>query len=117
MKVIVRLSAQPLQWFRRQYPDIAKHAVITRTLRDAMQMIEPGDVFVGMLSVGLAAKVCEMGAVYVHVTFDLPPQMRLRSHKLSALTLEKLGGRLRKYDVRRKEDAETDASPDPGGEG
>ena len=56
-----------------------------------------GDTVMGSLPVNLAAAVCERGARYLHLSVELPEQ--LRGKELSADQLDRLGARLEEYQV------------------
>jgi CRISPR-associated protein Csx16 len=64
-----------------------------------MAQVKDGDVVIGTLPVNLAAEVCARGGRYLHLSLDLPPEMRGR--ELSAEDMEQLGTRLEKYRVER----------------
>ncbi len=59
--------------------------------------LAPGDTVIGTLPVHLAAKVCARGATYLHLTVDLPAE--LRGQELDAEMLEALGARLEPFVV------------------
>ncbi|MDG4554107.1 MAG: CRISPR-associated protein Csx16 [Candidatus Competibacter sp.] len=59
--------------------------------------IQPGDVVVGTLPIHLAARVCERGGRYLHLSLELPPDWRGR--ELSAADLRRCGARLEEYRV------------------
>ena len=61
--------------------------------------IEPGDVVMGTLPVNPAADVQARGARYLHLSLDLPPE--LRGHELSAEQMERAGARLEEYRIVR----------------
>lgn len=61
--------------------------------------IAAGDVVLGTLPVNLAAEVCRRGGRYVHLTLDLPTEMRGR--QLTTEEMEALGARLEEYRVCR----------------
>jgi len=61
--------------------------------------VAPGDTVIGVLPVHLAAAVCERGARYMHLSIDLPPE--LRGRELSADELERCNARLEAFTVRR----------------
>jgi CRISPR-associated protein Csx16 len=61
--------------------------------------IMTGDVVIGTLPVNLAAEVCARGERYLHLSLDLPPEMR--GKELSCEDMERLGARLEKYRVER----------------
>jgi len=59
--------------------------------------IRPGDVAIGTLPVNLAAEVCARGGRYLHLSLDLPPE--LRGKDLSADDMRRCGARLEEYFV------------------
>jgi len=61
--------------------------------------VEAGDVVVGTLPIHLAAEVCDKGARYVHLSLEVPRE--LRGRELTADELSALGARLEEYHVRR----------------
>ncbi|HHW75631.1 MAG TPA: CRISPR-associated protein Csx16 [Xanthomonadaceae bacterium] len=61
------------------------------------QTIQPGDVVIGTLPIHLAARVCERGGRYLHLSLELPPDWRGR--ELSAADLRRFGARLEEYRV------------------
>ncbi|MCG5536614.1 CRISPR-associated protein Csx16 [Ectothiorhodospira mobilis] len=61
--------------------------------------LAPGDTVIGTLPVHLAAAICERGARYLHLSLDLPPE--LRGRELSADDMEAAGARLEAYRVER----------------
>jgi CRISPR-associated protein Csx16 len=61
--------------------------------------IESGDVVIGTLPIHLAARVCEHGGHYLHLSLELPPEWRGR--ELSAADLRVCGARLEEYTVYR----------------
>lgn len=63
---------------------------------DVAQII-PGDIVIGTLPVNLAAGVCVRGGRYLHLSLDLPPQMR--GKELSCEDMERLGARIEEYRV------------------
>ena len=64
-------------------------------------LVRGGDTVMGSLPVHLAAAVCERGARYLHLSVELPEQ--LRGKELSADQLEQLGANMREYRVERSE--------------
>ena len=58
-------------------------------------LVHGGDIVMGSLPVNLAAAVCERGARYLHLSVDLPEQ--LRGKELSADQLEQLGATIHEY--------------------
>lgn len=60
--------------------------------------LEPGDVVIGTLPVHLAAEACARGARYVHLSLQVPPE--LRGVELSAEQMAALGAELVGFEVR-----------------
>ena len=61
------------------------------------ETVQPGDVVIGTLPVNLAARVCERGGRYLHLSLALPPDWRGRD--LSAADLRQIGARVREYRI------------------
>lgn len=61
------------------------------------ETIQPGDVVIGTLPVNLAARVCERGGRYLHLSLELPPDWRGR--ELSADDLRRIGARVQEYRI------------------
>jgi CRISPR-associated protein Csx16 len=61
--------------------------------------IEPGDTVIGSLPVNLAAEVCARGGRYLHLSLDLPAD--LRGRELTVEQMRACGARLERYLVRR----------------
>ncbi len=61
------------------------------------ETIQSGDVVVGTLPIHLAARVCERGGRYLHLSLEIPPDWRGR--ELSAADLRRRGARLEEYRV------------------
>ncbi len=59
--------------------------------------VQPGDVVIGTLPIHLAARVCERGGRYLHLSLEIPPEWRGR--ELSAADLRRCGARLEAYRV------------------
>lgn len=59
--------------------------------------VAPDDVVMGTLPITLAAQVCERGASYLHLSLNLPHEMR--GQELSATQLQTLRASLRPYHV------------------
>ncbi|MFP4696161.1 CRISPR-associated protein Csx16 [Thiohalospira sp.] len=59
--------------------------------------LDAGDRVIGTLPVHLAAAVCERGGWYLHLSLDLPPE--LRGRELTADDMETAGARLEAYRV------------------
>ena len=87
------------EWAERQGFRVDVH---TRHLDVAA--IERGDVVLGTLPVNLAAAVQARGARYLHLSLDIPAD--LRGHELSAVQMAQAGARLEEYRVMRIEPEE-----------
>jgi CRISPR-associated protein Csx16 len=61
--------------------------------------IQSGDTVIGSLPVNLAAEVCDRGGVYLHLSLDLPAE--LRGRELTAEQMRACGARLEQFLVRR----------------
>ena len=62
-----------------------------------LDTVAPGDTVIGILPVHLVARLCMRGAVYLHLSLDLPTTARGR--ELSADDLEAYGARLQAFIV------------------
>ncbi len=62
--------------------------------------IREGDTVIGTLPVNIAAKVCEKGARYIHLSLELPAHMRGR--ELTAEQLEQYGAKLQAYRIKKE---------------
>lgn len=92
----VSRHAGAVAWARRRGLD----AVATEHL--ALDAVQPGDVVIGTLPVGLAAQVQARGAAFWFLELDLPAEARGR--ELSADEMERCGARLVEYRVERVRD-------------
>ncbi len=61
------------------------------------ETIQTGDIVIGTLPIHLAARVCERGGRYLHLSLELPPDWRGR--ELSAADLRWCGARLEEFKV------------------
>ena len=61
-----------------------------------------GNVVIGSLPANLAARLCERGARYMHLSLDLPFDMR--GIELTADDMERLGARLEEIALKRVTD-------------
>jgi CRISPR-associated protein Csx16 len=59
--------------------------------------VAAGDIVIGSLPVNLAAEVCSRGGAYLHLSIDLPAD--LRGRELSAEQMRACGARLERYVV------------------
>ncbi|WP_172202826.1 CRISPR-associated protein Csx16 [Niveibacterium sp. COAC-50] len=62
-------------------------------------VLRAGDTVVGILPVQLAARICEAGGRYLHLSLDVPPA--LRGKELTADEMDALNPRLEEYIVAR----------------
>ncbi len=65
------------------------------------ECIHPGDVVIGSLPVNLAAEVCARGGRYLHLTLEVP--LELRGSELSAEEMRALGARVEAYHAEKAE--------------
>ncbi|GIX36117.1 MAG: hypothetical protein KatS3mg126_1896 [Lysobacteraceae bacterium] len=65
-----------------------------------VQQVRDGDVVIGTLPVHLAAEVCARGARYVHLSIEVP--VELRGRELSEAEMEDLGAQLVEFEVVRR---------------
>jgi CRISPR-associated protein Csx16 len=59
--------------------------------------IQPGDVVIGTLPVNLAAEVCARGGRYLHLSLELPPE--LRGRELSTEDMRRFGARIKEFSI------------------
>lgn len=62
-------------------------------------VIRDGDTVIGTLPVNLAAQVCERGARYLHLSLELP--LELRGRELTADAMRAYGARLQAFHIER----------------
>jgi CRISPR-associated protein Csx16 len=62
-------------------------------------LIHPGDTLIGSLPVNLAAQVCASGARYLHLSLELPAE--LRGRELSAAQMRECGACLEEFRIER----------------
>jgi len=82
------------EWARRQ--DIQVDEFITHL---DVERIGEGDTVIGSLPVNLAVEVCSRGASYLHLSLELPPE--LRGRELTADDLQALGARIEPFLIQR----------------
>jgi CRISPR-associated protein Csx16 len=63
-------------------------------------VILPGDTVIGSLPVNLAAEICRKGARYLHLTLELP--FELRGRELTAEDMRRCGARVEEYGVQKE---------------
>jgi len=61
--------------------------------------VQPGDEVIGSLPVNLAARICERGGRYLHLSLDLPRE--LRGRELTAQQMQQCNARIEEYRVTR----------------
>ncbi len=61
------------------------------------EVIQPEDVVIGTLPINYAAEICKKGARYLHLSLEVPFEMR--GKELSAEDLEKFGAQIEEYQV------------------
>ncbi len=62
-------------------------------------IIKSGDIIIGSLPVNLAAEVCSRGGRYLHLSLDLPQE--LRGKELTSEYMHMLGATLEEFKVRK----------------
>ena len=65
------------------------------------ETVEPGATVIGTLPAQLAARICELGGRYLHLTLDLKPS--LRGKELSADDMRDCNARLEEFFIQRAE--------------
>jgi len=68
--------------------------------------VQEGDTVLGTLPIAVAAQVIARGAKYVHLTIDVPPE--LRGTELTSAEMRGMNARLEHYHVERRPDANLD---------
>ncbi|WP_354671191.1 CRISPR-associated protein Csx16 [Thiohalobacter sp. IOR34] len=92
-------------WFVSRHPGAVEWAQRQGIAVDNMvdhldpEQVEAGDTVIGTLPVHLAARICERGARYWHLTLNLTADMRGR--ELSADDLDAAGARLEAFNIRK----------------
>lgn len=100
---IVTRHPGAIEWIRRRLGDV--DADVLHHVADFS--FAPGDRVCGVLPLALAARICAVGAQAHVLTYEVPES--LRGQELSVTTLEALGARLVRYDVREVSPGETEA--------
>ena len=65
-----------------------------------MDLIQSGDTVIGSLPVNLAADVCEKNAHYLHLSLELPKE--LRGKELTSGQMRHCNARLEEFSIKRK---------------
>jgi len=93
-------------WFISRHPGAIEWAKLQHLAVDRFEphlditLINVGDTVIGSLPVNLAAQVCAAGATYLHLSVELPAE--LRGRELSADDLDRLGAKIEPFDIRAK---------------
>ena len=90
------ISRHPGAWQWAQKHGVKADRQITHL---AIDDIQRGDTIIGSLPVNIAAQACKKGARYIHLTLDLPAEMRGR--ELTAEQLEQYGAMLQAYHIEK----------------
>lgn len=94
--IIVSRHPGAIQWLEREgFHDV--EALAHLKLGD-IAGLKLGDVVVGVLPVGLAARVCEMGANFFALEMDIP--VYLRGEELSVKQMDACNARVQQYLVK-----------------
>ncbi|MDQ6951770.1 MAG: CRISPR-associated protein Csx16 [Mariprofundales bacterium] len=84
-----------VEWARQQ--GVVVDERITHLSAVRLAALRPGDRVIGTLPVHLAAKVCQRGGHYLHLSLDLPSD--LRGKELTAADMRHCNARLEEYGV------------------
>lgn len=90
-------------WFVSRHPGAQAWARERGIIADhqvdhlALEQVSAGDRVLGTLPIHLAADVCARGARYIHLTLQIPRE--LRGKELSAEELNQLGASLQAFHV------------------
>jgi len=91
----VSRHAGAVTWAKRQ--GITVDALVPHFDQQTMEQLQAGDTVIGTLPVHLAAQVCQRGAHYVHLSLQLPAE--LRGKELTAEDMERCQARLEGFRV------------------
>lgn len=92
----VTRHAGALDWAREE--DLLPEGCVVASSFDP-ERVQPGDLVIGTLPAQVAARICERGGRYQHLTIDLPEQ--LRGSELTAEQLRACRARLEEFDILR----------------
>jgi len=92
--ILVSRHPAAAEWIRRK-----GYAVDSMVAHLDPAVVRSGDTVIGTLPVNLAAEVCARGAVYLHLTLDLPPTAR--GLELSTQDMERYGARIERHIIHK----------------
>lgn len=92
---LVSRHAGAVEWIKQQGISIDQQVAHLD-----IELIQAGDCVIGTLPIQLAAAVCARGARYLHLSVQLP--FELRGQELDSATLTRLGATLEEFVVQRK---------------
>jgi CRISPR-associated protein Csx16 len=97
------VAQAPMTYFVSRHPGAldwaAEEGVVVDQVVEHLDIetVAPGDTVIGSLPVNLAAEVCARGAAYLHLSLELPAE--LRGKELTAAEMRSLGAELRPFHV------------------
>ena len=86
------------EWFLK-YGNQGRWKRVEHVLHIDVDKIKSGDTVIGILPIHLAAKVCDNGAQYWHLSISVPED--IRGKELTCNDMALLSARLEQYEVRR----------------
>lgn len=92
-------------WFVSRHPDAREWArqegiaVDTVAAHLDPAQIAAGDTVIGSLPVNLAAEICAQGARYLHLSLELP--FELRGRELTVAEMRECGAKIEEFTVQR----------------
>ena len=94
MKYFISRHPGAIEWSAHQKLAIDKHLPHIK-----IDSIKAEDKVYGTLPIQMAARICEIGADYYHLSLDLP--VNLRGTELSATDMVVCNARLEQYQVKK----------------
>ena len=94
-------------WFVSRHPSAQAWAMTQGFVIDKqvshldLNTVQPNDKVLGTLPVHLAAAVCAKGALYYHLSLDMPAT--LRGKELSVTDMQQCNARLEAYSVQKND--------------
>src|SRR5690554_1325849 len=83
-----------VEWIRQQNISIDQQVAHLD-----IEQVHAGDCVIGTLPIQLAAEICARGARYLHLSVQLP--FELRGQELDSHTLNRLGATLKEFSVKQ----------------